>query len=172
MKQKSSPNIAVTDSGLVIHPTHNWLAASPDNLVYDPTSADPHGIVEYKNPYKFRSSTLVKVATETKNFCLANNNGLLSLKHKHDYYYQVHATMYCTQRKWRDFVVKTETDLHVERIHWNSEFLSSAKSRLREFYFTAILPEFVLPRQHKGGIREPSDWLNDATAWRRETEGL
>ena len=94
VKQKSSPNIAVTDSGLVIHPTHNWLAASPDNLVYDPTSADPHGIVEYKNPYKFRSSTLVKVATETKNFCLANNNGLLSLKHTHDYYYQVHATTY------------------------------------------------------------------------------
>ena len=171
-KQMNSPNIYTTASGLVIHPVHHWLAASPDHFVYDPASPDPFGLVEYKNPYQFRSSKLLTVANEAKNFCLVNKNYSLSLKHTHAYYYQVQATMFCTRRKWCDFVVKTQTDLHIERIVWDSTFWSAAMVRLREFYFTAILPELVVPHRNKGGIREPSVWLKDKTTWMQETESL
>ena len=34
-----------------------------------------------------------------------------------------------------------------------------AMLRLRQFFFTAILPELAAPRIQNGGIREPSEWL-------------
>ena len=171
-KRTSSPGIWTQPSGLVIHPTHHWLAASPVDLVTDPSSPDPLGIAEYKNPYKYRSTSLTDAATQAKDFYLAYNDGSLSLKRTHIHYYQVQATMFCTQRKWCNFVVRTSTDLHIERLTWDPDFWSAAMPRLREFYFTAVLPELALPNQHKGGIREPSSWLTDAEAWRRETESL
>ena len=171
-KLASSPSIVVQPSGLVIHPVYHWLAASPDDLVNDPASSDPLGIAEYKNPYKFRSMSLIDAVSQANNFCLTYNNGSLSLKRTHMYYYQVHATMFCTQRKWCDFVVRTSTDIHIERLHWDSAFWSAAMLRLRDFYFTAVLPELTLPNFHKGGIREPSSWLKNAGSWRKETERL
>ena len=103
-------------SALVIHPNHHWLAASPDDLVYDPTAADPLGIAEYKPPYKFRLDVLLNVATNAKDFCLKYEDDHPSLKQTHAYYYQIQTAMYCTKRKWCDFVIRTSTDLHIERI--------------------------------------------------------
>ena len=111
LKRTNSDKITTQPSGLVIHPSHNWLAASPDDLVNDPGAADPLGIVEYKNPYKFRDSTLSEAATQVKDFCLDHT---LNLKHTHPYYYQIQAAMYCTGRKWCDFVVRTSIDIHVQ----------------------------------------------------------
>ena len=109
-KRECSPGISTQPSGLVIHPIHYWLATSPD-LVTDPASSDPLGVVEHKNSYKFRETTLVDAATQDKTFCLTCNDGSLSLKRTHAYYYQVQAAMLCTQRKWCDFVVCTFTGL-------------------------------------------------------------
>ena len=171
-KRVSSPGISTEPSGLVIHPQHHWLAASPDDLVNDPSSPDPLGILEYKNPYKYRSMTLAQAATQSKEFCLVCTNGSLQLKRTHMYYYQVQAAMYCTMRTWCDFVVRTSTDLHIERLRWDSAFWSAIMPWLQEFYFTAILPELALPNLHKGGIREPSSWLSDADTWKKKTEDL
>ena len=109
-----------TPSGLVVHPEHHWIAASPDGLVNDPSSPDTLGIVEFKNPYAEREKPLIEAAKD-KNFCLAFKNNCLSLKHTHQCYYQVQVTMFCTKRKWCDFVVRT-TDLHIERIQFNPQF--------------------------------------------------
>lgn len=43
--------LSVTLSGRIVSSTHPWLATSPDGFVYDPSSSDPYGIVEFKNPY-------------------------------------------------------------------------------------------------------------------------
>ena len=160
--------ITVHDSGLTIHPVNKWLAASPDGLVNDPTHPDPLSIVEYKNPYKFRNTSLIEAATEAKDFCLAYRNGSLNLKKTHHYYYQVQATMFCTQRKWCDIVVRTSTDIHIERLNWDSAFWYAVMPKIRDFYFNAILPELAVPNVHKGGIREPSSWIKDADAWKKD----
>ena len=170
MKRSSSAEITTQLSGLVIHPSHHWLAASPDDLVYDPGSVDPLGIVEYKNPYKYRSSTLRDVATQATDFCLCIKDGTITLKHTHAYYYRVQAAMFCTGRKWCDFVVRTSVDIHVERINWNPAFWKSVVPQLRGFYFSAILPELALPTLHKGGIREPCQWLKEADNWKQQYE--
>ena len=109
-------------------------------------------------------------ATKKKtDFCLADKKGSLRLKRTHSYFYQIQATMYCTGRRWCDFVVRTTVSLHVERVSFDEDFWKSAMLSLRKFYFTAILPELAVPRLHNGGIREPSDWL-DIESLTRKTE--
>lgn len=164
-KRTASPDISVKESGLVVHLSHHWFAASPDGLVHDPASLDQNGVVEYKNPYSVRKLTLLEAITHDKNFCLVHKDGSFHLKRTHTYYYQVQATMFCTGTKWCDFVVRTTVDQHTERILFDSQFWKNAFHRIQTFYFTAVLPELASPRLQKGGIREPSQWLQDFKAW-------
>lgn len=112
-----SPGISVQNSGLVISSDYPWLAASPDGLVEDPQHSPSKGIVEFKNPYAARDMTIHDAVTKLKNFCLKQDqDGLISLRPSHSYFYQIQATMLCTKRKWCDFVLCTKEDMHVERI--------------------------------------------------------
>ena len=173
MRQHHRTQRTIQPSGLVIHPVHSWLAASPDDLVSDPSCEDPFGLVEYKNPYTHRETQL-QTAALTKDFCLKLNqsDGSLSLKPTHQYFYQVQIAMYCTQRNWCDFVVRTTVDIHVERIAVDREFLGYTVMKLKTFYFGALLPELALPRRMTGGIREPSEWLQDSERWTNRIESL
>ena len=72
-KQTESPDISTTSTGLVISNDHPWLAASPDGLEYNPLEDPPYGVVEFKNPYSARNSTLCEAAIKVKGFCLQYN---------------------------------------------------------------------------------------------------
>ena len=90
VKQAISPDLSISNSGLLVSVTNPWLAASPDGLVYDPQADPPQGLVEFKNPYSLRDKTLEEAATTCKTFCLTiNKDGKLQLKNGHDYYYQM-----------------------------------------------------------------------------------
>ena len=156
-KELDSPEISTTHTGLVISIEHPWLAASPDGLVHDPTEDAPHGLVEFKNPYSARNISLREAAVKIKGFCLQYNSSMdkLQLKDKHDYFYQIQCTMFCTQRKWCDLVVRAK-DIYIERIHYDNDFWMSIMPKLKEFYFTAILPELSFPLGVTA-IREPSN---------------
>ena len=145
--------IITKSSGLVVSTQHCWLAASPDGLVYDSQSTDPYGIVEYKNPYGVCDLSLTEAA-QSKQFFISTDgdSGKLHLKTSHSYYYQIQAAMFCTQRKWCDFVVRTSVDLHIERIKWNDKFWDGIVPKLKRFYFEALLPELAQPLYQSGGI--------------------
>ena len=64
--------------------------------------------------------------------------------------------MFCDEKKWCDFVVSTEKDLHIERIHCDDTFRNEQIPKLQTFYFQALLPELACPNHRKEGIREPS----------------
>ena len=49
-------------------------------------------------------------------------------------------------------------DLHIERIYFDLNFCEKFLPKLREFYFTSILPELA---SEQGVIREPHQWLTD-----------
>ena len=167
--KKGSPLLTVQPSGLVIHPEHHWLAASPDGLVEDPEEkTNQNGIVEYKNPYSHRELTLREAAKIGKSaFCLKlQDDGTLSLRRTHAFFYQVQATMACTQTKWCDFVVRTKRDIQVERIRYDPQFWSKTMTKLKNFYYRAYLPELSLPRHRSGGIREPCEWIKDESEFR------
>ena len=169
-KQKTSPGIATSQSGLVISTENPWLAASPDGLVTDPTENPPQGIVEFKNPYSVRNNTIYEATSSKKGFCLKvdDETGELSLKTNHEYFYQVQCTMYCTQRQWCDIVIRAK-DIYIERVYYQKEFWISIIPKLKEFYFTAILPELASPLGSTA-IREPTDTLK--AKWRETFTSL
>ena len=154
------PNLSSSKTGLVISADTPWLAASPDDRINDPDSSQPFGLAEYKNPYKVREMTLSEACEKCPSFCLSKQmdktSGSFSyyLKQRHNYYYQIQCQLYCDRRDWCDFVLRTEKELHVERIHFNSTWWKQQLPKLKQFYFEALLPELASPRYGCGEIRE------------------
>ena len=153
------PGLTVDNVGLFVNPANPWLGASPDGLVHDPTNAShPQGLVEIKNPYSIRDKSLAEACT-VSNFCLEtqekDGKAMYRLKRRHDYFYQTQCQMYCTGRQWCDFVLRTNKELHVERIYRDRKWWDGQLPRLQSFYFDALLPELACSRHGKGGIRDP-----------------
>ena len=111
------PDLNVDEYGLFVSLIDPWLAASPDGIVYDPRdSAHILGVVEIKCPFSMRGKMLAE-ACQTATFCLEDTQNKYTLKHRHDYYYQIQCQLYCVDCDWCDLVVKTEQDIHIERIY-------------------------------------------------------
>ena len=138
-------------TGLVISVDHPWLAASPDDRVFDPTASPQMGLAEYKNPYSVREMTLDE-ACKKSSFCLEKKGNEYKLKRRHDYYYQVQCQLYCDNKMWCDFIVRTEKELHVERIWRDAEWWATQLPKLESLYFNHLLSELACPRYQKGGI--------------------
>ncbi len=159
-QQNKCTGINVTDCGLFVSLDNPWLAATPDGIVQDPSDlTSSSGILEIKNPFTKRSMTLSEACHSGSPFCLKNGkeNGkeLYQLKKKHDYYYQIQCQLYCTNKEWCDFVVRTEKEMHIERIYRDRKWWDQQIPKLNAFYQDALLPELACPRLGKGVIREP-----------------
>ncbi len=152
--QHGHPNLKVNGCGLFISLNDPWLAATPDGIVDDPSDdvTQTLGLLEIKNPYSLCDQSLEEAVSKQKSFCLEKNT--YKLKQRHDYYYQIQIQLYCTDRLWCDFVLRTDKELHVERIYRNEVWLDTILPKLRTFYFSALLPELACPRHHQGGIRQ------------------
>ena len=75
-------------------------------------------------------------------------NGQTTAEKNHDYFYQIQCTMFCTQQKWCDLVVRTQ-DIHIERITYDNKFWTTVMPKLKLFYFTAVLPELSFPQPYE-----------------------
>ena len=117
MKQNGHPTFKIEKCGLFVSLENPWLAASPDGLVHDPDTAQPLGLIEIKNPYSVRQLSLEE-AIKTPTFCLEQHkdDNTYRLKRRHDFYYQVQCQLYCTNREWCDFILRTDMAMHMERI--------------------------------------------------------
>ena len=125
--------------------------------MHDPSdAAQPLGLLEIKNPFSFKDKDLDEACTNSS-FCLELDKETKTrrLKRRHDYYFQIQCQLYCTDKTWCDFVVRTTRDMHIERIHRDSKWWGVQLAKLRKFYFDALLPELACPRFRYGGIREP-----------------
>ena len=157
-RRHGHPDLRVNNCGLFISRLNNWLAATPDGIVHDPNSAEhPFGLVEIKNPFLAKDMDLDEASCNSS-FCLELDRKTKTrrLKHRHDYYFQVQCQLYCTDKTWCDFVVRTNKDIHIERIQRDSKWFGVQLAKLRKFYFEALLPELACPRFRRGGIREPA----------------
>ena len=155
-QQRGHDRLAVEKCGLFVSPENPWLAASPDGTVHDPSDASqPLGLVEFKNPPSARDKTLTE-ACGGSNFCLQQHltDGQVSftLKPQHDYHYQIQCQLYCADREWCDFVLRTGKGVHIERIHRNRTWWKEQLPKLHACYFNAVLPELACPRYTKEGF--------------------
>ena len=156
MHNHGHTGLTVSLSGLTISQQSPWIAASPDGMVLDPSHVPSEGLVELKNPSSVQDMTIVEACEMKKGFCIKKRQGTVQLDRNHDYYYQVQCQLYCTERAWCDFVVRTKKDLYIERIQFDQQWWQNQLPKIKTFYFNALLPELACPRHHTGGIREPT----------------
>ncbi|VDI61228.1 Hypothetical predicted protein [Mytilus galloprovincialis] len=162
-KAEDNENIYVNKTGLVIHPTNKFLAASPDGIVT--SSTDGTGLIEIKNLLHSKPINLFEAAN-SNNFCLITINGNLKLKENHPYFFQCHGLLNVCHKPWIDFVVRTLNpyQMFIQRIYrdvdlWENTLLP----KLKAFFTKALLPELASPREGKSpGIREPGIWFVDS----------
>ena len=96
--------LLVDEVGLVLHPAHAWLAATPDGAV----GAD--GLIECKCPAQFRDAP--------PDYHLAQILGQLE----------------CADRAWCDYVQWVEGEIHVTRVVRDPAWWARALPQLREFW--------------------------------------
>ena len=88
--------------------------------------------------------TTLESLAESPQFCLSKgDDGSLHLKHNHAYYYQCQLQLYATQRLYCDFVIWTESGLHIERITEDETFLNNIIPRAERFFKLCVLPELL-----------------------------
>ncbi|XP_075720232.1 uncharacterized protein LOC142760942 [Rhinoderma darwinii] len=131
--------VQVEECGLFIHPTKNWLAASPDGLVIDRHTGKTLNILEVKCPYKHREHTIYE-ACKDRDFCLSVNGDSYHLKPQHTYYTQVQCQMAVTGISNADFVVHTNKETAVIPVKFDLEFWKVTEPKLERFYMEAVLP--------------------------------
>ena len=166
LRERGSPNpIIDIKCGLVVNTAYPWLAATPDGWVSDSAASPSQGIVEFKNPYSYRDLAVSDAITAKKCDCLSINNGQITLKRTHSFYYQVQMAMFCTKTKWCDFFLRTTVDYYCERVKFEESFCGSILPTLRRFYVLAILPELALKSKP---IREPKDWVTEEESFLQE----
>jgi len=137
-----SKDVTVTQTGLIINPAFPYLGATPDGLIKDRSSPDADGILEIKCPFKYRDVGPTEAA-QNKDFCCELNDGVPTLKRRHNYYYQVQGQMAVASRNGCDFVVYSNNEVSVERIAFDETFWVSMTPRLEDFYIEGLVPILV-----------------------------
>ena len=132
-------NFCFKTPGLILSTNHPHLGASPDGV----SSCDCCGesIVEIKCPFNMKDKYIVDICNNKSFLCFENNK--ITLKHNHEYYYQVQTQLMVSGKQFCDFVVWTQTDFHKERISKNEDFCRYILNASQKFFVTAVLPELV-----------------------------
>ncbi|KAM9834824.1 uncharacterized protein ACBT44_014087 [Syngnathus typhle] len=132
----------VDETGFHMSAGRPYFGASPDGLL----SCDccGKGCLEIKCPFCIKDKGVEEVAAESKAFCLEQKlNGNYVLREDHQYYYQVQSQLYCTGRKYCDFVVWKENLLFIQRIIPDDSFLANELAKMDNFYLRCIMPEVL-----------------------------
>lgn len=129
----------VTAEGSVVSSKEPWLSGSPDGITED------EKLVEVKCP-------LVKKDVEhfddifSTPFCdvvLQDDKPVLLEKGKRGFYLQVQLTMFCTGLRNCLFFVWSDQGHVLVRVPYNEEYVDRNVNRLRNFYFSNMLPRLV-----------------------------
>ena len=101
-------DLEVQQCGLVLHLVYEYLGASPDGQVYDPSSAHTHGLLEINCPAAaFAKDLTPEEACEDPSFFCELVEQKVCLKDTHRYFTQVQGQLAVTGLPWCDFVVWT-----------------------------------------------------------------
>lgn len=142
VKRDLHPGFTVEECGLFISSSHPYIAASPNRLFSCPCHGP--GVIECKAPYASRSVSVFEAAKQN-NFCLSIDSvsGELYLKRESEYFYQVQAQMFATQRSFCFFLVWTEIDMSVSFIEYDPSFFENVIHKCTAAFKFVILPELL-----------------------------
>ena len=139
---ENKENVVIKSCGLVISPKWPWLGCSPDGVLLK--CGDCIGCLEIKCPYSKNDMTILEAVKCHKTFFLKSTTSGLELKRSHAYFYQCQGIVNILGLPWIDFLVYTDVDMNVERIHkdknlWERTMLP----KLTSFHLTVILKLFI-----------------------------
>ena len=149
------PATEVVHMGLSSHPKFKYMAGSPDGIGID-TLSDERFLLEYKAPYGLKTSeTSVYNAPDLiPSFFLAKKDGQLTLKKRHDFYFQIQGLLEVFDLPYCMLVVAGFDSKCAVRVERDRDVFERVMlPKLRQFYFGAILPERVYPMKRRGGLR-------------------
>ena len=152
-------------SGLVVHPSHPLMGASPDGIFSCECCGS--GVVEIKCPYSCKDKSFLE-ATADSMFFLEHNDGVTSLKTDHAYFYQVQAQIKFTSTSYCDFVAWREEELFIQRIYPSEQFIASALEKVTSFIKLGVLPELLGKWYSKGPVgtsSQPPNSCSQANEW-------
>ena len=129
----------IIKSGLILQPSYSFMGATPDGIVH--CSCCGSGTLEIKCPYICRERSFEEVAKENNPafYLQQDEDGSVSLKKDHSYYYQVQMQMQLFLVNYCEFVVWREG----ERIFRDETFIDDTFYSAETFVKLAILPELV-----------------------------
>lgn len=139
--------VDVTPTGLILCGSHAFLGASSDGRVIE---NGEEGIIEIKCPFSVKGNYVNNMEIEDilgmndPSVCLQYTSNGPSLNRKHSYYAQVQGEMSVMGLPWCDFVVWTgamKNNIFIERIWFDSDFVTDVLPKLVEFYVRHIFPK-------------------------------
>lgn len=142
---ESTEGVFVERCGLIVHPDHDWLGASPDGLV------GSDRVVEVKAPY---------------------NRKLFSLSDRPDYAAQIITQMACSGRPEGWFAVWTPDDFHAELVCFNPDWFNASLPVLQTFYdsYIAIIADPALAEPYLADLvqdmEDDAEWAEQANDYR------
>ena len=96
--RKEGENVEEAGSGMYVHPSHQWLRATPDNTVWIGSPGNRNEfLVEVKSLFSCQQLRVSEwIESRDSRFCLhkKESSGELELKHNHAYMFQVVQQMY------------------------------------------------------------------------------
>ena len=151
MQYKMKRNIFLREVGLVLQPMLFWLAARPDELIYDKEYSDHPSLLEIKYASNRINSLPADLLSDQSFYLQQNKNGeILFKKHHHfGYYTQVQMGIGLSQINCCDFVVFTFKCMIITRVEFDNEQFEKLILKLNKIYKNFMLPGILLHRQIK-----------------------
>lgn len=149
----------VNEVGFIVSKHWPCLGASPDRLVYCQCCSG--GCLEVKCPYLLFTNNFTDIDEYLllKSSCLCRENGKVTLKKSHSYYYQIQMQMFVTNLKYCDFVVWSPNIFFKERILADFEFFNKESPIAIKFHAEVIMPELLGKYfTRKEGMAEVDHW--------------
>ena len=117
-------NFVVIRCGLILDPEFPFMGATPDGLVN--CKCCNTGVLEIKCPFSCKHKDFTEVASENPSFFLDDDDGQLTLKEDHAYYFQVQLQMKLCRVQYCDFIAwRDGDDTFHQRIFLDSNFIDN-----------------------------------------------
>lgn len=150
-------DVSVQPLGLTILPSCPYIGASGDGKIHDKSMPEgcQEGVLEIKCPYSINGEVITSKEVHKIDLdFMGMHQGRVTLNHKHKYYAQVQGEMAVLGLTWCDFVIWTaaaESNVYIQRIEFDPDFVSKMLSKLQEFYVKHIVPHLKAVEQEVHG---------------------
>lgn len=124
-------SFTMKESGLLLHTSYPFLAASPDGTVT--CSCCGNGCIEIKCPYKFQDNSIEEMIN-LGSYLKKDEQGNIFLLPTHQYMYQIQTQLLVTEYNYCDLFVWTKIDSVQIRIKPSNAMFEEIKEKAFNFF--------------------------------------